>query len=315
MVEVMKIMATSFKRSHALLHSVPLTLKQATVNPSLHQRLLDTPRQVWASLLWGHCSFLLGPGAYKVLFVPAKSLFPQSCVSSGGTMVGLMATSSKRAYAIHTQVYCTQSSCPCGWPVLARTFAGDTHTQLWLSLSLCSISGSWCAQGVFEPSECLWCIRGLILNTISPLLPSCWGFSFALGHGVSFFGGIQHSPVDGCSAVSCSFGVLAGEDEHTPFYCAILHPWKECNPKEFPIPKKSNAKECSNYHTITVISHASKVMLKILQARLQQYVNHELPDVQAGFRKGRGTRDQIANIHWIIEKAREFQKNNLFLLY
>ena len=71
-------------------------------------------------------------------------------------------------------------------------------------------------------------------------------------------------------------------------------------------------KKCSNYHTIALISHTSKVMLKILQARLQQYVNHELPDVQAGFRKGRGTRDQIANIHWILEKAREFQKNIYF---
>ncbi|GBX76780.1 hypothetical protein M6C068_2620 [Staphylococcus aureus] len=79
-----------------------------------------------------------------------------------------------------------------------------------------------------------------------------------------------------------------------------------------PIPKKGNAKECSNYHTIALISHASKVMLKILQARLQQYVNRELPDVQAGFRKGRGTRDQIANIRWIMEKAREFQKNIYF---
>ena len=76
-----------------------------------------------------------------------------------------------------------------------------------------------------------------------------------------------------------------------------------------PIPKKGNAKECSNYRTIALISHASKVMLKILQARLQEYVNHGLPDVQASFRKGRGTRDQIANICWIIEKAREFQKN------
>ena len=73
-----------------------------------------------------------------------------------------------------------------------------------------------------------------------------------------------------------------------------------------PVPKKSNAKECSNYHTIALISHTSQV---ILQARVQQYMNHELPDVQAGFRKGRGTRDQIANIRWIIEKAREFQKN------
>ena len=73
-----------------------------------------------------------------------------------------------------------------------------------------------------------------------------------------------------------------------------------------PIPKKGNAKECSNYHTIALISHASKVMLKILEALLQQYINQELPDVQAGFRKGRGTRDQIANIHWNIKKAREF---------
>ena len=79
-----------------------------------------------------------------------------------------------------------------------------------------------------------------------------------------------------------------------------------------PIPKKGNAKECSNYCTIAVIAHASKVMLKILQVRLQQYVNCELPDVQAGFRRGRGTRDQIANICGIIEKAREFQKNIYF---
>ena len=82
-----------------------------------------------------------------------------------------------------------------------------------------------------------------------------------------------------------------------------------------PIPKKGNAKECSNYRTNVRISHASKVMLKILQARTQQYVNYELPDIQVGFRKGRGTRDQTANICWIIERAREFQKKHLFLLY
>ena len=81
------------------------------------------------------------------------------------------------------------------------------------------------------------------------------------------------------------------------------------------IPKKGKGKECSNYHTVALISHVSKVMLKIIQARLQQCVNHELPDVQAGFRKGRGTRDHIFNIHWIIEKARKFQKKYLFLLY
>ena len=79
-----------------------------------------------------------------------------------------------------------------------------------------------------------------------------------------------------------------------------------------PVPKQGNAKECSKYCTIALISHASKEMLKILQARLQQYMNHELPDVQPGFRKGRGTRDQIANICWIIEKAKEFQKNTCF---
>ena len=84
-----------------------------------------------------------------------------------------------------------------------------------------------------------------------------------------------------------------------------------------PIPKKGNAKECSNCITIAIISHASKVMQKILQARLQQYVNHEIPDVQAVFRKGRGTRDQIANICWIIEKTRDFkqQQTNLLLLH
>ena len=85
------------------------------------------------------------------------------------------------------------------------------------------------------------------------------------------------------------------------------HDWKRS--VFIPIPRKGNAKDFSNYHTIVLISHASKVMLKILQARLQQYVNCGFPDVQAGFRKGRGTRVQIANIQWIIKKAREFQKN------
>ena len=82
-----------------------------------------------------------------------------------------------------------------------------------------------------------------------------------------------------------------------------------------PIPKKGNGKKCSNYHIIALISHASKVMLKILQARFQQYMNHELSDVQGGFRKGRGTRDQIANICWIIEEARKFQKNIYFCTF
>ena len=91
-------------------------------------------------------------------------------------------------------------------------------------------------------------------------------------------------------------------------------PWDRKRSVFIPTPKKGNAKECSNYRRIALISHASKVMLKILQARLQQYVNCELLDVQAGFRKGRGTRDQIANIRWIIKKARVPEKH-LFLLY
>ena len=91
------------------------------------------------------------------------------------------------------------------------------------------------------------------------------------------------------------------------------HDWKRS--VFIPIPKKDNAKECSNYHTIALISHARKVMLKILQAKLQQYMNCELPEIQAIFRKVRGTRDQIANICWIMEKAKEFHENHILLLY
>ena len=92
--------------------------------------------------------------------------------------------------------------------------------------------------------------------------------------------------------------------------------WKQYRKRSvfIPIPNKDNAKECSNYHTTALIAHTSKVMLRILQARLQQCVNRELPDVQAGFRKGRGSTDQIANIHWITEKVRESQKNIYFAL-
>ena len=114
------------------------------------------------------------------------------------------------------------------------------------------------------------------------------------------------------------------KDDAVKVLCSICqHIWKTQQwPQDWkrsvfiPIPKKGNAKEYSNYCTIALISHASKVMFRILQARLQQYVNRELPDGQAGFTRGRGTRDQIANIRWIIEKAREFQKNRyVFLLY
>ena len=137
------------------------------------------------------------------------------------SMVGLVVTSSKRA---DTTGCVTQGSAPrAPAPAAGRCSPPpprETQTQFWLSL--CGVSGSWCAQGMVEPSECLWQVWGLILNVISPLLPSCWGFFFALSCGASFFGGIQHSPVDGCSAATCNFGVLTGEDEHTSFYSAIL---------------------------------------------------------------------------------------------
>ena len=101
MVKIMKKMGSPSKGPvYALPYSVLPTLHQATAGPCLRQRLLDTHGQVWVSLFWGHCSFLLDPGTHKVLFVPSKSLFPQSCVSSGGSMMGLMVASSKRAYAI-----------------------------------------------------------------------------------------------------------------------------------------------------------------------------------------------------------------------
>ena len=149
MVAAAKMMATSFKMPlHTLPHWVPPTLQQATADPHLCQRLLDPHGHVSVSLFWGHCSLLLGPGAHKVLFFPSKSLFPQSCVSSGCPMVELMATSSNRAYAIPRPV-APQSPWPCGRPLLTRTSAGDTQTLFWLSP--CGVSGSWCTQGLFEP--------------------------------------------------------------------------------------------------------------------------------------------------------------------
>ena len=135
-----------------------------------------------------------------------------------------MAPSSKRAYAIHwmTQVCSIQSPCPCGRPLLTHASAGDIQTLKGRSGSV-SVGplGPGVHKALFEPSKHLWCIWGLILNVISPLLPPCWGLSFAFGHGVSFFGYIQHSPVDGFSAVSCNFEVLIGEDDCTSFYSAI----------------------------------------------------------------------------------------------
>ena len=120
---------------------MPPTLQQATTNPCLHQRLLDTHREVWVTLLWGHCSFLLGPGVHKVLFVPSKSLFPQSCVSSGSSMVGLIVTSSKRTYAIPRSAVPrapVPAMVPC-WPIPPLLRHSNTQRQVWLSL--CGVSG------------------------------------------------------------------------------------------------------------------------------------------------------------------------------
>ena len=136
---------------HGLLYSVSQSLQQATTDPHFCWGLLDTHGQVWASLLWGHCSFLLGPGAHKVLFVPTKSLFPQSCVSSGGSMVGLMATSSKRAYAK------PRSAAP-GASVPAAVHCRPVSPQEILKHSSVSVSlGSLCPGAhKFEPSEHFW---------------------------------------------------------------------------------------------------------------------------------------------------------------
>ena len=136
----MKIMVTSSKTlMHTLPYSMPPTLQQATSEPGLHWRLLDTHGQIWVSLLLGHCSFLLGPGAHKVLFVPSESLFPQSCVSSGGSMVGLMVTSSKKAYAIPRS---TAPRTPAHGQSTADMYLLRRHSKTILSQS-CGISGSW----------------------------------------------------------------------------------------------------------------------------------------------------------------------------
>ena len=137
----MKIMVTSFKSPmHVLLYSVPPTLQQATAYSHLCWRLLNTHGQVWVSLLWGHCSYLLGPGAHKVLFAPSKSLFPQSCGSSGGSMVSLMATSSKRAYAIPWSA-APRAPAPAalGQQATADLFLCRRHSKAGLAQSLCGL--------------------------------------------------------------------------------------------------------------------------------------------------------------------------------
>ena len=159
-----------------LLYSVPLTPWHATTDPHLHQRLLDTHRQAWVSLLWCHCSFLLGLGVHNVLFVPSKCVFPQSCVKFWQLYGGINGDLLQEGLC-HTQGCCTQSPWPCGSPLLTRTSAGDSQTLKGRSGSV-SVGSPGALKVLFEPSECLWWVWYLILDVISPLLPSCWGFSF-----------------------------------------------------------------------------------------------------------------------------------------
>ena len=145
----MKIMVTFFKMSHACTAALSAPSPAAGHHwPDLPQRFLDTHGQVCFSLLWGHCSLLLDSGAYKVLFVPSRSLFPQSCVSSGGSMVGFLVPSSKRIYAIPRST-ASRAPPPAPSPLLTDTSAGDTQTQFWLSL--CGFSGSWCTEVCLSP--------------------------------------------------------------------------------------------------------------------------------------------------------------------
>ena len=208
---------------------------------------------------------------------------------------GTMAISSKKTYATCciSQVWCSQSPCPHSRSLLAHASTGDTQTLKGMSGSV-SCRGSLLlalSPGVHSFVCALWAsLVGLRFDFKHSCTPPTILLRLLLCpwmQGIFFFGGIQHSLVDGC-----------------------LWDWKRS--VFIPIPKKGNTKECSNYGTIALISHASKIMFKIQQARLQQNMNQELPDVQAGLRKGRRTREQIANICWIIEKARELEKNIYF---
>ena len=150
-----------------------------------------------------------------------------------------------------------------------------------------------------------------VITHLEPDILEC-EFKWALGS-------ITTNKASGCDGIAVELFQILKDDAVKVLHSICQQIWKSQQWSQdwkrsvfIPIQKKGNAKECSNYCTIAFISHANKIMLKILQARLQQYMNLKLPDVQAGFRKGRGTRDQIANICWIIEKAREFQKNIYF---
>ena len=176
----MKIITTSFKIFHVCIGTcvLPPILQEATANPHLHWRFLDTHGKVWVSLLCGHCSFLLGPAVHKVLFCTLQeSVSPDLC-KFWCSMMGLMATSSKRAYAIPRPTAPRAPEAVHFWPVPLQ----ETLKHSSVSVSLGSL-GPGAHKVCLSP---LWAsLAGLILNAILPLLPSCWGLSFALGCGVS----------------------------------------------------------------------------------------------------------------------------------
>ena len=207
----MKITSTSFKRSHGC--TATLSAPDPETGHCWPMPPPETPGHPCTSLgqsLVG--SLLLSPGFWCVqgsFCALQESVLPVLC--KFWQLYGGVNGDLPQKDLCHTQVCCIQNPCPCSRPLLACTFTGDTQRQFWLSL--CGVSGSSCAQGLFEPSEHLWWATSLILNAILLLLPSCWGFSFSLGCEVSLCGWIQHSPVDSCSAVSCSFGILIGKNE------------------------------------------------------------------------------------------------------
>ena len=192
-------MVTSFKRSHA-----------CTCH---HQRLLYTHRQDWVSLLWGHCSFLLGPGAHKILFVPSRVCFPVLC-KSWCLYFGIKHNFFQEDLC-HTQVYCTQS------PWLAAGHCWPKPSQETLKHGSSSVSVGSPGPGAHKICALWASLAGILFDSkhdfTPPTILPC--FSFILGCQVSFFGGIQRSPVDGCLAASCNFGVLV-ENESTSFYSA-----------------------------------------------------------------------------------------------
>ena len=167
---------------HVLLHSLSPTLQQAPINPHLRWRLLDTSGQIWVSLSRVTAPFSWVLVHTRFCLCPPRVYLPVLCIVLwqlyGGVNGDLL-----HEDLCHTQVCCTQSPCPCRSPLLTRTSTGDAQAQF--CLSLCGVSGSWCAQGLFKPSECLCRKWGLILNGNLPLLPPFWGFSFVPGHGVS----------------------------------------------------------------------------------------------------------------------------------